>query len=76
RGPGAAESGAARPVGFVGRLLDDPTGIVAARSLSPVRVQARRNEAEDPLADAIREIDAPIWIGDRHWGAIRMGYRP
>jgi methyl-accepting chemotaxis protein len=76
RGPGAAESGAARPVGFVGRLLDDPTGIVAARSLSPFRVQARRDEAEDPLADAIREIDAPIWIGDRHWGAIRMGYRP
>ena len=56
------------------RLLDDANSLIAARSLSPFRLRAYRPEHDDPQAELIREINAPIWIGDRHWGAVRMGY--
>lgn len=55
-------------------LLDNTNGLIAASSLSPFRLQTYRCEQDDPQAELIREIDAPIWIGDRHWGAVRMGY--
>lgn len=55
-------------------LLEDTNGLIAASSLSPFRLQTYRCELDDPQAEWIREIDAPIWIGDRHWGAVRMGY--
>lgn len=54
--------------------LDETNGLIAACSLSPFRQQIYRFEHDDPQAEPIREIDAPIWIGDRHWGAVRMGY--
>ncbi|WP_206659492.1 methyl-accepting chemotaxis protein [Hansschlegelia zhihuaiae] len=56
------------------RIFDDRTGITAARSSRPATVQAYRRELGDQVV-MVREIDAPIRIRDRHWGACRTAYR-
>lgn len=56
------------------RIFDDRTGIIAARSTRPATVQAYRR-AVGAQAIMVREVDAPIRIRDRHWGAARTAYR-
>ena len=56
------------------RIFDDRTGITASRSTRPFVVQAYRREIGGQ-AVMVREIDAPIRVFDRHWGACRTAYR-
>lgn len=56
------------------RIFDDRTGITAARSTRPAIVQVYRREIGNKVV-IVREIDAPIRIRDRHWGACRTAYR-
>ena len=56
------------------RIFDDRTGITAARSTRPFTVQAYRREVGRDMI-LVREVDAPIRILGRHWGACRTAYR-
>lgn len=56
------------------RIFDDRTGITAARSTRPATVQVYRRMVGGQ-AVMVREVDAPIRINGRHWGACRMAYR-
>ena len=56
------------------RIFDDRTGITAARSTRPARVQVYRREVGDQII-MVREVDAPIRVFGRHWGACRTAYR-
>ncbi|GEP11424.1 methyl-accepting chemotaxis protein [Methylobacterium gnaphalii] len=56
------------------RIFDDRTGITAARSTRPAMVQVYRRQMGAQTI-VVLEIDAPIRIGNRHWGACRTAYR-
>ncbi|MFC3694985.1 methyl-accepting chemotaxis protein [Chenggangzhangella methanolivorans] len=56
------------------RIFDDRTGITAARSTRPATVQVYRRMVGGAVV-MVREIDAPIRVNGRHWGACRMAYR-
>ncbi|GJE04887.1 hypothetical protein AOPFMNJM_0179 [Methylobacterium jeotgali] len=56
------------------RIFDDRTGITAARSQRPATIQVYRREVGRDVY-MVREIDAPIRVGGRHWGACRTAYR-
>ena len=49
-------------------------GITAARSQRPATIQVYRREVGRDVY-MVREIDAPIRVGGRHWGACRTAYR-
>ncbi|MEA1832330.1 methyl-accepting chemotaxis protein [Methylobacterium durans] len=56
------------------RIFDDRTGITAARSQRPATVQVYRREVGGQIL-MVREVDAPIRVHGRHWGACRTAYR-
>ncbi|AWN49721.1 chemotaxis protein [Methylobacterium terrae] len=56
------------------RIFDDRTGITAARSTRPFTVQAYRRAVGGETVQ-VREVDAPIRVLGRHWGACRTAYR-
>jgi methyl-accepting chemotaxis protein len=56
------------------RIFDDRAGLVAARSMRPFVVQSYLRQLGQELV-VLREIDAPLRIQNRHWGAFRMAYR-
>ncbi|WP_165937750.1 methyl-accepting chemotaxis protein [Methylobacterium segetis] len=56
------------------RIFDDRTGITAARSQRPATVQVYRREVGGQIV-MVREVDAPIRVQGRHWGACRTAYR-
>ena len=56
------------------RIFDDRTGITASRSTRPFTVQSYRREVGSQWI-LVREVDAPIRVLGRHWGACRTAYR-
>ncbi|GJE17525.1 methyl-accepting chemotaxis protein [Methylobacterium marchantiae] len=56
------------------RIFDDRTGITAARSTRPAMVQSYLRQVGSETY-IVREVDAPIRVRDRHWGACRTAYR-
>ena len=57
------------------RIFDDRAGITAARSTRPFIVQVYRRDMGGGAMVVMREIDAPIHVLGRHWGAFRTAYR-
>lgn len=56
------------------RIFDDRTGITAARSSRPATVQVYRRELGSQVI-VVLEVDAPLKVRGRHWGACRTAYR-
>lgn len=54
------------------RIFDDPTGIRSARNREPFLLQTYMRDTGEILSD----LSMPVMIGDRHWGAIRIGLDP
>ncbi len=56
------------------RIFDDRAGLLAARNTKPylVQVYARQMGGEVVM---MREVDAPIFVAGRHWGAFRTSYK-
>ncbi|MFG1445336.1 methyl-accepting chemotaxis protein [Xanthobacter agilis] len=56
------------------RIFDDRAGLLAARNTKPylVQVYARHIGGEVVM---MREVDAPIIVNGRHWGAFRTSYK-
>jgi methyl-accepting chemotaxis protein len=56
------------------RIFNDRAGLVAARSMRPFVVQSYLRQLGQEMV-VLREIDAPLRVQNRHWGAFRMAYR-
>jgi methyl-accepting chemotaxis protein len=56
------------------RVFDDRTGILAART-SKSNVQTYARDMGGGNFVMLKEIDAPIKVGDRNWGAVRMAVK-
>jgi methyl-accepting chemotaxis protein len=52
------------------RIFADKTGLAAARNEKTYLVQLYKRDTGQRLID----LSIPIYIGKRHWGAIRIGY--
>lgn len=53
------------------RIFNDRTGLAAARNLKPYLLQKYSRDTGEEL----RDLSVPIFIQNRHWGALRIGYR-
>jgi len=53
------------------RIIDDVTGLAAAKSTDPYLLQKYNRDTGEHLAD----LSVPIFIAGRHWGALRIAYR-
>ena len=55
------------------RIFDDSVGMASARNLRPYNVQSYARDLGDCIVTRM-EFAAPVFIRDRHWGAVRMAY--
>lgn len=53
------------------RIFDDFTGIRCATHTEPFLLQTYRRDTGETLHD----MSVPIFVGGKHWGAFRIGYR-
>jgi len=53
------------------RIFNDRTGLAAAQSTAPYLIQRYQRDTGETMAD----LSVPIFIGGKHWGAVRIGYR-
>ena len=56
------------------RVFDDGTGIMAARCQNPV-VQTYSRDMGGGNFVVLKEVDAPIAVEGRHWGAVRLAFK-
>jgi len=52
------------------RLFNDRTGLAAARNTQAFLLQQYNRDTGEVMFD----LSVPLYIGDRHWGAVRFGY--
>lgn len=57
------------------RIFDDRAGLLAARNARPFLLQNYPRDLGGGNIVMMREIDAPILVGGRHWGGFRTAYR-
>lgn len=57
------------------RIFDDRAGLSAARNTRPFLIQNYPRDMGTGLTIMMREIDAPIRVRGKHWGAFRTAYR-
>ena len=53
------------------RMFNDRTGLAAARNENPFLLQSYSRDTGEIMMD----LSVPIYIEDKHWGAIRIGYQ-
>jgi methyl-accepting chemotaxis protein len=54
------------------RIFNDRTGLAAARSEAAFLVQRYQRDTGESMVD----LSVPLFVRGRHWGAVRIGYRP
>jgi hypothetical protein len=52
------------------RMFNDKTGLAAARNTNPFFMQKYSRDTGETMID----LSVPVFIRDKHWGAIRFGY--
>ncbi len=57
------------------RIFDDRAGLSAARNTRPFLVQTYPRDMGNGTVVWMREVDAPIVVSSRHWGAFRTAYK-
>ena len=57
------------------RIFNDPAGIAAARNTRSYLIQSYARDMGDGVTNMICEIDVPVRVRGRHWGAFRTGYK-
>jgi len=57
------------------RMFDDRVGLAAARGQGPFLIQCYRRDMGGGQYALMKDASAPIVVGGRHWGALRIGYR-
>ncbi len=53
------------------RIFNDETGLAAAVNTEPYLLQKYSRDTGEEM----RDLSVPIYINDKHWGAIRVGYK-
>ncbi len=53
------------------RIFNDRTGLAAARNQEPYLLQRYSRDTGEVMSD----LSVPIFIQNRHWGALRIGYK-
>lgn len=57
------------------RVFNDRTGLQAAKSRAPFLLQVYRRDMGESGMVMMKDVSAPITVGGRHWGGLRLGYR-
>ncbi len=57
------------------RIYDDRSGLLAARNTRPFLVQSYLRDLGGGKIIPMKEVDVPIVLQGRHWGAFRTAYR-
>ncbi len=57
------------------RIFDDRAGLAAARNIRPYLIQSYARDMGNGVVVMMREIDAPIRVFGKHWGAFRTAYK-
>ncbi|GEO84334.1 chemotaxis protein [Ciceribacter naphthalenivorans] len=57
------------------RIFDDRVGLAAGRSTAPFLVQTYRRDMGGGNFVVMKDISAPITVGGRHWGGLRLAIR-
>ncbi|WP_420968708.1 methyl-accepting chemotaxis protein [Bradyrhizobium sp. B120] len=57
------------------RVFNDPAGLAAAHNERAYLVQSYARDMGNGTTVMMREIDVPIRVGGRHWGAFRTAYK-
>lgn len=55
------------------RIFDDRVGLKAGANQAPFLLQVYRRDMGGGEFKLMKDLSAPIRIGDRHWGGLRMG---
>ena len=55
------------------RIFDDVTGLMAGRNVQKVLSQTYPRDFGGGRVELIKDISAPIVVGGKHWGGLRMG---
>ncbi len=58
------------------RFFADRVGLNAGTSTAPVLIQSYRRDMGGGNFVTMKDISAPIMVNGRHWGGLRIGYRP
>ncbi len=58
------------------RFFKDRVGLAAGRSMADHLLQAYRRDMGGGKFMAMKDVSAPIFVNGRHWGGLRIGYKP
>ncbi|MEY4982168.1 MAG: hypothetical protein RIR62_434 [Pseudomonadota bacterium] len=57
------------------RIFSDRVGLAAGRNTLPFLMQAYRRDMGKGEFAMMKDVSAPIFVGGRHWGGLRLAYR-
>ncbi len=57
------------------RIFDDRVGLAAGQNTQDFLLQAYRRDMGHGTFAMMKDVSAPIYIGGRHWGGLRLAYR-
>lgn len=57
------------------RIFNDAAGLAAGRNLRPYLIQSYARDMGNGVTIMMREIDVPVRVHGRHWGAFRTAYK-
>ncbi|MBC7951333.1 MAG: methyl-accepting chemotaxis protein [Rhodospirillaceae bacterium] len=57
------------------RIFNDRTGLSAGRNTQPFLLQTYRRDMGGGQYAMMKDMSAPIVVGGRHWGGLRIGYK-
>lgn len=58
------------------RIFDDRTGLAAAKNQKPILLQTYRRDMGGGVFATMKDLSAPIMVRGRHWGGLRIAYKP
>ncbi|PWV58880.1 methyl-accepting chemotaxis protein [Plasticicumulans acidivorans] len=58
------------------RIFNDRTGLASAQNREPILLQTYRRDMGGGNYVLMKEVAAPIVVRGRHWGGLRIGYKP
>jgi methyl-accepting chemotaxis protein len=56
------------------RIFDDRVGLKAGRNTGPFLMQVYRRDMGGGDFVMMKDLSAPITVGGRHWGGLRMAF--
>ena len=56
------------------RVFDDRVGLKAGQSTEPFLLQVYRRDMGGGVFRLMKDLSAPIFVGQRHWGGLRLAY--